>query len=103
MDAFELRGYFHDILALGDTQDDCKPNPKRILQLLSSLSEDFEFSKERVFIIGDSPFDISAGKNANINSILLKRWEKSHKHMTNLPDNTIDNLEDLFSILHLES
>ena len=103
LDSYRLRGYFHDIMALGDTQDDCKPNPKRILQLLNSLSDEFEFSRDQVFIIGDSPFDISAGKNANIKSILVKRWEKSHKRWTDLPDYTIDNMKHLFSILHIES
>ena len=103
LDSYGLREYFHDIIALGDTQDDCKPNPKRIIQLLNSLSDEFEFSRDKVFIIGDSPFDISAGKNANIKSILMKRWEKSHKRWIDLPDYTIDNMEHLLSILKLES
>ena len=102
LDSYGLRKYFNEILALGDTQDDCKPNPKRILQLLDSLSNEHEFSKDKVFIIGDSPFDISAGKNANIKSILMKRWDKSHKLWTDLPDYTIDNMEHIFSILQLE-
>ncbi|MHA1109555.1 MAG: HAD family hydrolase [Promethearchaeota archaeon] len=102
LDSYGLRKFFHEILALGDTQDDCKPNPKRLLQLLDSLSGEYKFSKDKVFIIGDSPFDISAGKNANIKSILMKRWDKSHKLWTDLPDYTIDNMEHIFSILLLE-
>lgn len=103
LDSNRLRRYFHEIIALGDTQDECKPNPKRILQSLTSLENEFEFSKDQIFIIGDSPFDISAGKNANIKSILIKRWEKSHKHWTDLPDYIIEKMEHIFSILKLES
>ena len=102
MESFGLKQYFHEILALGDTQEDCKPNPKRILQTLESLSSKFRFSRNKVFIVGDSPFDISAGKNADIISILIKRWEKSHKRWTDLPNHTITNLEQLISILQLD-
>ncbi len=103
LDTFSLDKYFYERLALGDSQEDCKPNPKRIIQTLDSLSQEYNFSLEDVYIIGDSPFDISAGKNANIKSIYIKRWEKSHKHWTDLPDHTITNMEQIFSILQLES
>lgn len=101
LDTYGLRKYFHEILALGDTQDDCKPNPKPIMQSLNSLSGEYDFSKDKVFIVGDSPFDISAGKNAGIKSILMKRWEKSHKRWADIPDYTIQSMDRLFSILNL--
>ena len=99
LESFGLRQYFQEILALGDSQEDCKPNPKSILKSLESISSNFEFSKDQVYIIGDSPFDISAGKNAEIKSILIKRWEKSHKKWSDTPDYTITNLDQLFSII----
>lgn len=103
LDLYDLRDYFLEILTLGDDQNDCKPNPKRIIQTLDSLSNNFEFTIDDVFIIGDSPFDISAGKNANIKTIMIKRCEKSHKLWADLPDYIIDNIAQLFSILHLET
>jgi HAD superfamily hydrolase (TIGR01549 family) len=99
LETFGLNRYFNDVIILGDSQDDCKPNPKRILESLNSISNNFKFSREHVFIVGDSPFDISAGKNANIKSILIKRWEKSHKEWTDSPDYTITNLNQLISII----
>ncbi|MBN2155836.1 MAG: HAD family hydrolase [Candidatus Lokiarchaeota archaeon] len=101
LDAFGLDFYFQEILALGDSQEECKPNPGQILLTLQRLSKDYKFDKRDVYIVGDSPFDISAGKNAKINSIWVKRWEKSHKHWEHKPDYIIDNLEQLFSILDL--
>jgi phosphoglycolate phosphatase-like HAD superfamily hydrolase len=99
--AFDLKQYFDIILALGDTQDDCKPNPKKIIETLAYLAEEFHFSNERVFIVGDSPFDISAGKNANIKSILVRRKDFSKRKFPDEPDYYIKNMNEILSILNL--
>jgi len=101
LDIFGMNPYFQKVLALGDTQDDCKPDPKRILEIIERLSFQYKFDRNQVYIIGDSLFDISAGKNANIRSILIERREKIRKHWVNQPDYIIENMDQLFSILHL--
>jgi FMN phosphatase YigB (HAD superfamily) len=99
--SFDLKQFFNMILALGDTQDDCKPNPRRILESLTNLSEKYHFSNDRVFIVGDSPFDISAGKNAEIKSILLRRKDHSKRKFSDVPDYTIKNMAEILAILKL--
>ena len=101
LSTFDLNQYFHKVLALGDTQEDCKPNPKPILETLSSLSEEYEFSKNQVFIVGDSPFDVSAGKNADIIPIMIRRKDLSRKKLIDEPKFIIQNLKQLLSIIEL--
>ncbi len=47
--AFDLEQYFDTILALGDNQEDTKTNPNNFLDTLTSLSEKFLFSKDRLW------------------------------------------------------
>ncbi len=101
LDTFDLAQFFDVILALGDTQEECKPNPKRILQTLESLSKQYKFSKDQVYIVGDSPFDVSAGKNAEIIPILLRRDDRLIKKRIDEPKFRIQNMEQIFSILNL--
>jgi len=54
-----------------------------------------------MYIIGDTDLDIQAGKNAKINTILIKRKHNSSIKFsnTNKPDYIVDNLMEIKEII----
>ncbi|MFX0137619.1 MAG: HAD family hydrolase [Candidatus Hodarchaeota archaeon] len=89
---------FHEIFLLGTEQQyKAKPQPDTIIEFM----EKYLLSNENMFIIGDTDLDIQAGKNAKINTILIKRkHNRSIKFSTDKkPDYIIENLLEIKNII----
>lgn len=70
---FNISHLFHEILGLGFNKDQgiAKPSPRGILNVLNKLN--YNPSKSRAIMIGDSFIDILAAKRAKIKACLIKR------------------------------
>lgn len=70
-----------------------KPSPGMLLQ----ASQEFGFSLEDVFMIGDRPTDVLAGINAGTKTILVDHDDVGHKAPK--PDYTVTNLYEAAQIV----
>ena len=101
LDKFELSSLFHETFGLGYEKDQevAKPSPEGILYVLKKLN--FDATKSRAIMVGDSKIDIFAAKRANITACLIKRnlHKYSNKNGWEIhPDYEIEGLNELFSI-----
>ncbi len=89
---------FHEIYLLGTEQQyKAKPQPDTIFEFMKK----YNLSNKNMYIVGDTDLDIQAGKNAKINTVLIKR-----KHNRSIefskdkkPDYIIENLLEIKKII----
>lgn len=96
----ELRYYsLFKLFSLMVCQEDCiykKPNPKLLLQILDYTN----FDKKEVVFIGDTHYDAIMGKNANIETIIVKSgYSIAQKILAIGPYYFANSLFDVKSIL----
>ncbi len=68
---FKLTEYFDLVRGLGDVQENAKPEPEGLLQVLDEL----DAIPEKTLYIGDSPVDLEACLRANLAFLWIKRQE----------------------------
>lgn len=90
-----LLKYF-DLVVGSDTTPDKKPSPIPILHVLSRLN----VKSEEAVIIGDSNFDIEAGKAAGIKTIAVTYGYRPRELLKGA-DYLIDKMSELVNILRL--
>ncbi len=83
-----------DIILGSDSVPEKKPSPLPILEVLKKL----EVSRDEAVIIGDSNFDVEAGKAAGIKTIAVTYGYRS-KEALKEADFTIDSFSELLNIL----
>jgi pyrophosphatase PpaX len=71
-DALPLERYF-DVVVTADSTERSKPDPEPVLRALDQL----EARAEEAAFVGDSPFDVAAGKAAGVYTIAVA-WGKIH-------------------------
>lgn len=90
----KIRNYFHRIIG-GEEQVEKKPSPWAINKLLKEL----KFSPPQSIIVGDSVYDIQAGKNAGIYTCGvtygLGKIEDIKKEVPHLLINSLEELKDI--------
>lgn len=93
---FGLKSYFNIILG-GDSLSNRKPHPEPIEKAIAA----FEVEKTRVVIVGDSPVDCEAGKNAGIATVGAEYGFRSRKELEDAGcDIIINEVSDLKKILY---
>jgi pyrophosphatase PpaX len=83
---FQMFALFDAIVTLNDVQNP-KPHQEPILKALSILRT----SREQSLMIGDSVFDVSAAKNAGVQSAVID-WYNRYPLTENLPDYYFRNI-----------
>lgn len=83
-----------DLIAGSDTTSERKPSPVPILHVLSKL----DVKPEEAVIVGDSNFDIEAGKAAGIKTIAVTYGYRPREILKDA-DFMIDRMEELTNIL----
>ena len=84
-----------DAIITTDLVKETKPNPTPLFKALEILKE----KPEHAVMIGDSHFDIEAGKNAGTKTIRVTYgFHKDNLHNPE-PDYFVDDLKDLFNII----
>lgn len=89
---------FHEIFVLGSqNQYKAKPQPDIIFDFMNK----YQISNKNMYIIGDTDLDIQTGKNANINTIFIKRAHNSSIlfSKSNKPKYIIENLIEIKNII----
>ncbi len=90
-----LAKYFNVILGAGDYQNP-KPDPESVFNILNQT----RIPPDRVVIIGDTLYDIEAGKSAGIHTIAVTFGIDSREELKRAkPDFIIDTLRELMGIL----
>jgi len=91
-----LSGYIDIVVAMEDTTEH-KPSPAPVLLALQEL----ETEKERSVFIGDSPFDIQAGRAAGVMTIAALWGPFSKEDLSKKrPDYIIGKIEELPEIIN---
>lgn len=71
-------------------------------ETLEKMIKDYDLSREKTVIIGDTNYDIIAGKKANIATIAVGHGYGDNHELKNLsPDYFCDNLSSVLSILKI--
>ncbi|MBD3350963.1 MAG: HAD hydrolase-like protein [Candidatus Lokiarchaeota archaeon] len=100
LNKLRMRNLFDRIYGLGEFQSLCKPSPKGVNLILSDFAESINFSKSNVYIIGDTPNDIAAGKRANIKTVFINRKNRDLEELGKYqPDYTINTLNELTDLI----
>lgn len=87
LEHFGLLKYFFTLVGIEDVKK-AKPDAEPILKALEGIS----YQKDRVFMIGDTSFDMQAAKNAGVMGIGVNgRYQKDLYKHTNL---VFENIED---------
>ncbi|UCD02394.1 MAG: HAD family hydrolase [Promethearchaeota archaeon] len=100
LEKFNITSFFHERFSLGyyiNDQELAKPSPKGILKILDKFQ--YDPSKSKAILVGDSKYDIIAAKKANIYACLIRREiytsNKNHKKWEIQPDFVIGGLNEL--------
>jgi phosphoglycolate phosphatase len=97
LDKLDLLKYF-DLVVGSDTTSERKPSPVPVIYAITKLSAG---SHESV-MVGDSNYDIEAGKKAGLKTIAVTYGYKEREHLVNA-DQIIDSLQDLLALLDINS
>jgi phosphoglycolate phosphatase len=93
LDELGLSHYF-DIILGSDSVDERKPSPKPLLHIMGQLM----VGPEEAVIVGDSQYDIQAGKAAGVRTIAVT-YGYREKRLLASADLMIGRMEDLLSAL----
>jgi phosphoglycolate phosphatase len=97
LEKLDLLRYF-DMVVGSDTTPERKPSPVPILYVL----EHFHFQPDEAVIVGDSNFDIEAGKNAGVKTVAVTYGFREKEYLINA-DYLIDNIKAFRAILDINS
>jgi phosphoglycolate phosphatase len=97
LENLDLLRYF-DMVVGSDTTPERKPSPVPILYVL----EHFHFQPDEAVIVGDSNFDIEAGKNAGVKTVAVTYGFREKEYLINA-DYLIDNIKAFRAILDINS
>ncbi len=93
--ANNMTGFFGAIVAADHVQN-TKPHPEHLLAALNKLNAD----KSESYMVGDSEFDILAGKNTGVKTIAVSYGNRDKTELEKLnPDFIINSFEELKNIL----
>jgi pyrophosphatase PpaX len=91
----ELLPYFPTIIGIDDIEKP-KPDPEPILKALEIL----DAKPEHTMMVGDSRYDIEAGKNAGVKTAGVAWTIRGREYLASFePDYILDNMTDLLQIL----
>lgn len=93
LDTLKLSHYF-DVILGSDSAGERKPSPKPILQILEVV----KVKPAEAVIVGDSNFDIEAGKRAGIRTIAVTYGYRGAEFLSGA-DDMIDHFPELPSVL----
>lgn len=93
LEDLKLSGYFDTILG-GDSVEEKKPSPKPIFKVLEMLS----LKPHETVIVGDSNFDIEAGKAAGVKTIAVSYGYRDISMLKDA-DFIIDDFRDIVKVL----
>ena len=97
LEKLDLLRYF-DMVVGSDTTPERKPSPVPVLYVL----EHFHFQPDEAVIVGDSNFDIEAGKNAGVKTVAVTYGFREKEYLLNA-DYLIDNIKAFPAILDINS
>lgn len=97
LEKLDLLRYF-DMVVGSDTTPERKPSPVPVLYVL----EHFHFQPDEAVIVGDSNFDIEAGKNAGVKTVAVTYGYREKEYLINA-DYLIDNIKVFPAILDINS
>ncbi|TCP24885.1 pyrophosphatase PpaX [Scopulibacillus darangshiensis] len=86
---------FFDVVVTIDDVDNAKPHPEPVLRAMKALNADVTST----VMIGDSPYDIQSGKNANVLTVGVA-WSIKGRAVieSEKPDFVIDDMAELLDI-----
>ena len=91
----KLDPYFKVVVTIDDVTH-AKPHPEPVFKALKAL----EAKPEEAVMVGDSPSDIEAGKNAGTKTVAVAWSIKGVEMLQKVnPDYIIDNMKDMLSIV----
>jgi phosphoglycolate phosphatase-like HAD superfamily hydrolase len=94
-----IEHYFHT----GGFGNDAREREKILLTAVD-YSEELarkKFEKNRIFVIGDTEYDIAAAKKAGLRSIAVLTNGRTRKHFQeNPPDHILPDLTDISAFMH---
>lgn len=93
LDRVNLLHYF-DLVVGSDTTPERKPSPVPVIYAYKNLG----FKKEETVIVGDSNYDIEAGKGAGVKTIAVTYGYKDRLYLLNA-DYLIDRFDDLLPVI----
>ena len=85
---------FFDLVWGSDSVREKKPSPVPVLDMMQY----FQVSKSETLLIGDSNFDVEAGKSAGIKVVAVTYGFRSREYLTKA-DEVIDNFEQLIEVI----
>jgi phosphoglycolate phosphatase len=97
LDRLDLLKYF-DIVVGSDTTSEKKPSALPIMYVLTKL----KVNSHEALIVGDSNFDIEAGKKAGIHTVAVTYGYREKQYLVNA-DYIIDTFDNLLAILDITS
>ncbi|TLS38531.1 pyrophosphatase PpaX [Pseudalkalibacillus caeni] len=87
---------FFDVVVTVDDVENPKPNPEQLNKAMEQLGS----SPEQAMMVGDSQFDIQAGKNAGVKTAAVSWSIKGRDFIEKQnPDYLLENMADLLDIL----
>jgi len=97
LEKLDLLRYF-DMVVGSDTTPERKPSPVPVLYVL----EHFHFHPDEAVIVGDSNFDIEAGKNAGVKTVAVTYGFRDRRYLSEAAG-IIDDMGDLPALLDRSS
>lgn len=97
LEGLRLSGFFYEVLGY-DSVDKKKPHPEGILRLLASTGVE----PSRAVMVGDSPYDVLAGRAAGVVTVGATYGFKPLEELTaSGPDHLIDDIRELIPLIPL--
>lgn len=97
LEKLDLLRYF-DMVVGSDTTPERKPSPVPVLYVLGR----FHFQPDEAVIVGDSNFDIEAGKNAGVKTVAVTYGFRGRRYLAEAAG-IIDDMADLPALLDRSS
>jgi phosphoglycolate phosphatase len=94
LEEIRLSEYF-DLIIGSDTAGERKPSPVPVLYVITKLG----FSPEESIIVGDSNYDIEAGKKAGVKTVAVTYGYRPRESLTEA-DYIIDDIRELIPLAH---
>jgi phosphoglycolate phosphatase len=94
LEELRLSEYF-DLIIGSDTAGERKPSPVPVLYVITKLG----FSPEESIIVGDSNYDIEAGKKAGVKTVAVTYGYRPRESLTEA-DYIIDDIRELIPLAH---
>jgi phosphoglycolate phosphatase len=95
LEELRLSEYF-DLIIGSDTAGERKPSPVPVLYVITKLG----FSPEESIIVGDSNYDIEAGKKAGVKTVAVTYGYRPRESLTEA-DYIIDDIRELIPLLNV--